>query len=95
MGYAKLSVNLSGMFHTVRATAPGDQIAVQVDRLNGELAGGAYTDVRAQFYDRLQQLYGEPGSSSTIARLIFEPPTSRSTNEIGTSTTRKPLRSAR
>src|SRR5687767_5696560 len=34
-------------------------------------------------------------ASSTIARLIFEPPTSRSAKVIGTSTTRKPLRSAR
>ena len=34
-------------------------------------------------------------ASSTIAPLILEPPTSRSTNLIGTSTTRKPARSAR
>jgi hypothetical protein len=34
-------------------------------------------------------------ASSTIAPLILEPPTSRSANLIGTSTTRKPARSAR
>ena len=34
-------------------------------------------------------------ASSTIACDIFEPPSSRSTNVIGISTTRKPLRSAR
>ena len=34
-------------------------------------------------------------ASSTIARDIFEPPTSRSTKRIGTSRTRKPRRSAR
>ena len=34
-------------------------------------------------------------ASSTIARLIFEPPTSRSAKRIGISTTRKPARSAR
>src|SRR5207244_3048853 len=34
-------------------------------------------------------------ASSTIARLIFEPPCCRSTNAIGTSRTRKPARTAR
>src|SRR5207245_606217 len=34
-------------------------------------------------------------ASSTIARLIFDRPAVRSTNRIGTSTTRKPLRSVR
>jgi flagellar hook-associated protein 1 FlgK len=35
-------------------------------QLRTELSGGGYTDVRARFYDRLQQVYGEPGSASTI-----------------------------
>jgi len=34
-------------------------------------------------------------ASSTIARVIFEPPASRSTNLIGISTTLKPARSVR
>jgi flagellar hook-associated protein 1 len=51
----------------VRVGAVNRELDVYLQRqMRTELAGGAYTDVRAQFYDRLQQLYGEPGSSSTI-----------------------------
>jgi flagellar hook-associated protein 1 FlgK len=31
-----------------------------------EMAGGSYADMRAQFYQRLQLIYGEPGSDSAL-----------------------------
>ena len=33
-------------------------------QLRVETAGGAYADMRAQFYSRLQQVYGTPGSDA-------------------------------
>ena len=35
-------------------------------QLRVETAGGAYADLRANFYQRLQQIYGEPGSDSAL-----------------------------
>src|SRR5262249_38434559 len=35
-------------------------------QLQVETSGGAYADLRADFYGRLQQLYGQPGSSSAL-----------------------------
>jgi len=61
------------------ATAAGDaSLGVRVAAINRELdtfvqrqlqvetSGGAYADLRAQFYQRLQQVYGEPGSDSAL-----------------------------
>src|ERR1039458_5694067 len=31
-----------------------------------ESAGGGYADLRANFYQQLQQIYGQPGSSTTL-----------------------------
>ena len=35
-------------------------------QLRTETSGGAYADTRAPFYQRLQQVYGEPGSSTSL-----------------------------
>src|SRR4051794_20139574 len=35
-------------------------------QLRVETAGGSYADMRSQFYSRLQQVYGTPGSDSAL-----------------------------
>src|SRR5205085_9453090 len=35
-------------------------------QLRTETSGGAYADLRAQFYQQLQGIYGQPGSPSTL-----------------------------
>lgn len=35
-------------------------------QLRVETAGGSYADMRAQFYERLQQIYGAPGSDAAL-----------------------------
>src|SRR5919206_2653831 len=55
-------------------TGVGVQVAAvnrELDRyvqrqLRVELSGGAYADLRAQFYDRLQGVFGQPGSDGTL-----------------------------
>src|SRR5262245_52862790 len=60
-------------------TAAGDSaISVRVNGINRELdryvqkqlrietSGGAYADLRADLYQRLQQIYGQPGSQSAL-----------------------------
>jgi flagellar hook-associated protein 1 FlgK len=39
-------------------------------QLRVESAGGAYADLRASFYDRLQQIYGDPGSASALSSVF-------------------------
>src|SRR6188474_1110580 len=39
-------------------------------QLRVETAGGAYADMRAQFYSRLQQVYGTPGSGAALETLF-------------------------
>jgi flagellar hook-associated protein 1 FlgK len=53
-------------------------VSVRVDGINRELdqflqrqlqtesSGGAYADLKSQFYQRLQEVYGDPGSASSI-----------------------------
>ncbi len=61
------------------ATAAGDIfVGVRVELINRQLdlyvqkqlrvesSGASYADLRAQFYDRLQSLYGDPGSDSAL-----------------------------
>ncbi len=61
------------------ATAAGDLgVGVRVAAINRELdqyvqrqmriesSGASYADLRAQFYQRLQSVYGEPGSASSL-----------------------------
>ena len=35
-------------------------------QLRAENAGAAYADLRASFYDQLQQIYGQPGSDTSL-----------------------------
>jgi flagellar hook-associated protein 1 FlgK len=54
----------------VRVKSVNRELDVYLQRqLRTELSGGGYTQVKAQFYDRLQQVYGEPGSDSTIENI--------------------------
>lgn len=51
----------------VRATAVNRELDLFVQRqLRTERSGGSYAGLRAQFYDRLQGIYGEPGASNTL-----------------------------
>jgi flagellar hook-associated protein 1 FlgK len=71
-GYVRKSLDLSA------STAGGAGASVRVVGVNRELdrylqsqlrvetSGGAYADMRAQFYSRLQQLYGDPNSDSAL-----------------------------
>jgi flagellar hook-associated protein 1 FlgK len=55
----------------VRIVAINRELEAYVQRqLRVETSGGAYTDVRASFYQRLQQIYGEPGSDSAIETIF-------------------------
>lgn len=70
-GYVRKTISL------VTSTA-GDSGSVRVGEINRELdqylqrqlrveaAGGGYADLRADFYQRLQALYGAPGSDSSL-----------------------------
>src|SRR3954453_14652495 len=70
-GYVRKTMQLS-------TSASGDGGSVRVGSINRELdqylqrqlrvesAGGAYADLRASFYQRLQGLYGAPGSDSSL-----------------------------
>jgi flagellar hook-associated protein 1 len=51
----------------VRVTAINRELDTFTQRqLQTETSGGAYADLRAQFYDRLQGVYGSPGSDSAL-----------------------------
>src|SRR5437868_15508941 len=39
-------------------------------QLRVESAGGAYADLRASFYDRLQQIYGDPSSDNALSSVF-------------------------
>jgi flagellar hook-associated protein 1 FlgK len=57
----------------VRIAAVNRELDVYLQRqLRTELAGGAYTEAKAAFYGRLQQIYGEPGSPSTLETIFNE-----------------------
>src|ERR1700738_4907928 len=62
----------------VATASGGDSASVRIDAINRQLdkyvqrqmrvesSGASYADLRAQFYDRLQNIYGVPGSSSAL-----------------------------
>jgi len=53
--------------NTVRVAAVHRELDDYLQKqLRVESAGGAYADLRATFYQRLQALYGEPGSASSL-----------------------------
>lgn len=52
---------------SVRVGAINRELDVYLQRqLRTEAAGGSYADLRAQFYSRLQQIYGQPGAEATL-----------------------------
>jgi flagellar hook-associated protein 1 FlgK len=52
---------------SVRVVAVNREIDQYLQRqLRVESAGGAYADLRSEFYSRLQQIYGDPSSSSSL-----------------------------
>ncbi len=52
---------------SVRVESVNRELDVYLQRqLRTEAAGGSYAQLRAQFYARLQQLYGAPGSATTL-----------------------------
>lgn len=62
----------------VASSAGGAAVSVRISSVNRELdqyiqrqlrtetSGGAYADLRARFYQRLQQIYGNPGSATAL-----------------------------
>ena len=52
---------------SVRVAAINRELDQYIQRqLRTEISGGAYADLRARFYERLQQIYGDPGSPNTL-----------------------------
>ena len=64
------------------SAAGGGSVGVRVSAINREFdkyvqrqfriesAGGAYADMRAQFYSRLQQVFGQPGADSSLEAIF-------------------------
>lgn len=51
----------------VRVAAINRELDIYLQRqMRVELSGGSYASVRSDFYQRLQQIYGEPGSDSAL-----------------------------
>jgi flagellar hook-associated protein 1 FlgK len=77
-GYVRKTVSRqatgSGDFSIgVRTDGVNRELDVYVQRqLRAEASGGAYADLKAQFYDRLQNIYGTPGSASSIESLYSD-----------------------
>jgi flagellar hook-associated protein 1 FlgK len=71
-GYIRKSLSLAataagGIGGGVRVITVNRELDQYIQRqLRVETSGGAYADLRASFYRRLQQLYGEPGSQSAL-----------------------------
>ena len=71
-GYVRKSLSLEttnagGVGGGVRIATVNRVIDEYVQRqLRVETSGGAYAALRAEFYQRVQQLYGEPGSPSSL-----------------------------
>src|SRR3954465_8282963 len=56
---------------SVRVSAINPELDLYIQRqLRTETSGGAYADLRASFYQRLQQLYGDPGSPTTLETIF-------------------------
>lgn len=74
-GYAKktlsqVSTEANGVGASVRVAAVHRELDLFLQRqLRIETSGGAYATTRAQFYDRLQAIYGEPGSDAGLAAI--------------------------
>lgn len=68
----------------VRVAAVNRELDIYLQRqLRTEAAGGSYADLRAEFFSRLQSIYGEPGANATL-EVAFNDLTS-SLQTLGTS----------
>src|SRR6187431_2252111 len=77
-GYVRKTVNQQAISSgnaavSVHTTGINRQLDMYVQRqLRAEASGGAYADLKAQFYDRLQSIYGSPGSVSSLESLYSD-----------------------
>jgi flagellar hook-associated protein 1 FlgK len=63
----QVASSVGGLSGSVRITAVNRELDQYIQRqLRTETSGGAYADMRARFYERLQQLYGDPGSATAL-----------------------------
>jgi flagellar hook-associated protein 1 FlgK len=63
----QIATSAGGLGVNVRVAAINRELDLYIQRqLRTETSGGAYADMRARFYQRLQQLYGDPGSPTTL-----------------------------
>src|SRR5262245_9963077 len=61
------TISAGGNGVSVRVIAIQRELDQYLQRqLRVETSGGAYADLRAQFYSRMQRIYGAPGSASTL-----------------------------
>ena len=71
-GYVRKTVNqvatsAGDLGTSVRISAINRELDFYIQRqLRTESSGGAYADLRAGFYQRLQQVYGDPGSATSL-----------------------------
>src|SRR5215813_12034822 len=75
-GYVRKTLDL------VSSSAQDTGVSVRVEGINRELdeyvqrqlrvetAGGSYADLRSQFYQRLQTIYGDPSSDTALASVF-------------------------
>lgn len=74
-GYVKktlsqVATQANGVGASVRAAEVNRELDLFLQRqLRIETSGGAYASARAQFYGRLQSIYGEPGSDAGLAAI--------------------------
>src|SRR3954469_21935143 len=75
-GYVRRSVNqvatpIGTSASGVRVTAIQRQLSDYVlKQMRTENAGASYATARSQFYERLQQMYGQPGTSMSISTVF-------------------------
>lgn len=73
-GYVRKSLQLAATTaggNSVRVIGVNRELDQYLQRqLRVETSGGSYADLRAQFYQRLQAIYGEPGSGSALASVF-------------------------
>jgi flagellar hook-associated protein 1 FlgK len=79
-GYVRKTMLVS----SVAASTNGNSVRVEAvqreldtylqKQLRVESSGGAYADLRSTFYDRLQQIYGDPNSDSALSAVTTPSP---------------------
>jgi flagellar hook-associated protein 1 FlgK len=63
----QVATSAGGLAVSVRTAAINRELDQYIQRqLRTETSGGSYADLRASFYERLQQIYGNPGSEITL-----------------------------